>query len=154
MVFLEDTRQQPGQHKNVESYFRKAGIPLERSKLYVGDYQIANDGRRAVDTKSGVLELIADLHEQHERFAAECTRAQTAGIQLLILIEEKLPPGGLAAWESPKDSRGRKLTQSDPETLRKAMLTMTAKYGVRFRFCDARSTGRIIVEYLTEGVIP
>ena len=153
-MILEDTRQQAGKHNNVERYFTQTGIPWSRQALYVGDYIIANDGRRAVDTKSGVLELIADLHEQHERFAAECTRAQTAGIQLLILSEEKLPPGGLAAWESPKDSRGRKLTQSDPETLRNAMLTMTAKYGVRFRFCDARSTGRIIVEYLTEGVIP
>lgn len=154
MVFLEDSRQQPGQHKNIESYFRKIGVPLERCKLYVGDYAIANDQSRACDTKSGVLELIMDMHDQHERFAAECGRAQAAGIQLLILVEEKLPPGGLAAWQSPKDSRGRPLTRSDPETLRKALLTMTAKYGVRFRFCDARSTGRVIVEYLTEGVLP
>ncbi len=155
MVILEDTRQQAGKHKNIESYFSRAGIQIERCCLYVGDYAIANDQSRAVDTKQDVLEIAKDIMSgDHERFRSECERANNAGIKLLILIEEALPDGGLNSWQSPKDGRGRPLTTVQGAALRKAMLTMTLKYGVRFRFCDARQTGRLIAEYLAEGVLP
>lgn len=154
MILLEDTRQQAGKHKNLDSYFKRTGVQVERCALYVGDYAFANDMRRAVDTKSGVMELIMDLHQEHERFAAECERAQKAGIALLVLVEETLPEGGLAAWKAPVNRHGEPLTRSNPETLRRALHTMTAKYGVRFRFCSPNSTGRHIIEYLTEGVLP
>ena len=153
-MILCDTRQQPGKHENIEKYFQQLGIPYDRQALYVGDYAIAAAQGRAVDTKKDVLELIMDMHQDHERFKRECERAKAAGIDLLVLIEEVLPEGGLSAWESPKDRLGRARTSANPETLRKALLTMTAKYGVRFRFCHKRETGRIIVEYLTEGVMP
>ena len=105
MVILEDTRQQEGKHKNIENYFSKAGIQVERCCLYVGDYAIANDQSRAVDTKQDVLEIAKDiLSSDHERFKRECSRAQEAGIKLLILIEETLPDGGLVNWKPPKDS--------------------------------------------------
>lgn len=155
MVILEDTRQQEGKHKNIQNYFSRAGIQVERCCLYVGDYAIANDQSRAVDTKQDVLEIAKDImSSDHERFQRECQRAKEAGIRLLVLIEEELPEGGLIQWQSPKDSRGRALTAVKGESLRRAMLTMTVKYGVRFRFCDARQTGRIIAEYLAEGVLP
>ena len=153
-MILCDTRQQPGKHQNIDKYFEKTGIPFARQALYVGDYAIANDQCRAVDTKQDVMELLQDMHGDHDRFRRECERAQGAGIQLLILIEEVLPEGGLAAWKAPIGKDGKPRTQSDPERLRKALLTMTAKYGVKFRFCDSRETGRLIVEYLTEGVMP
>lgn len=155
MIILEDTRQQAGKHKNIQSYFDKTGIKYERCALYAGDYAIANDMSRAVDTKQDVLELAKDiLSSDHERFRSECARADAAGIRLLILVEEVLPNGGLSAWQSPMDSKGRPLTTVKGETLKRAMMTMTAKYGVRFRFCDARQTGRLIVEYLMEGCLP
>lgn len=155
MVILEDTRQQTGKHKNIDLYFKKTGIQTERCCLYVGDYAIANDQSRAVDTKQDVLEIAKDiLTADHERFRAECERADKAGIKLLVLIEEVLPDGGLVNWQSPTNSKGVLLTRAKGETLKRAMLTMTMKYGVRFRFCDARQTGRLLVEYLTEGVLP
>lgn len=155
MIILEDTRQQEGKHRNIESYFAKAGITVERCCLYVGDYAIANDQSRAVDTKQDVLEIAHDImSSDHERFRRECQRANDAGIKLLVLIEEELPEGGLANWKSPKDSRGRVLTAIKGESLKRAMLTITVKYGVRFRFCNSRQTGRIIAEYLAEGVLP
>lgn len=155
MLILEDTRQQAGKHKNITRYFDKAGIPWARQALYVGDYVIASDGSRAVDTKQDVIELAGNiLSSDHKRFSDECRRASEAGISLLVLIEERLPEGGLAAWQSPTDSAGHPLTLANPETLRRALLTMRAKYGVRFRFCDGRQTGRLLVEYLTEGIIP
>lgn len=154
-MILCDTRQQIGKHKNIDSYFEKTGISSERCALYVGDYVIANEQKRAVDTKQDVMELAKDImSEDHDRFKRECIRAMEAGIQLLVLVEEVLPSGGLSAWQSPSDSKGKALTRIKGESLRRAMLTMTAKYGVKFRFCDARQTGRLIVEYLAEGVLP
>ena len=155
MVILCDTRQQAGKHKNIDSYFSKAGITTARQALYVGDYAIASEQGRAVDTKQDVLEIAKDIMSaDHERFRAECERAKEAGIKLLVLVEETLPASGLCDWKSPTDAKGKPLTKISGESLRRAMLTMTVKYGVRFRFCDARQTGRIIVEYLAEGVLP
>ena len=108
-----------------------------------------------MDTKQDVLEISKDImSSDHDRFQRECVRAMEAGIKLLVLIEETLPEGGLASWKSPTDKYGKPLTAVKGDSLRRAMLTMTMKYGVRFRFCDARQTGRLIVEYLTEGVLP
>lgn len=154
-MILCDTRQQADKHLNIDSYFKKTGIPVDRCGLYVGDYVIANSQARSVDTKQDVLELAKDImSSDHERFRRECERAQNAGIALLILTEEQLPSGGLSEWQSPTTARGVPLTRASGESLKRAMLTMTAKYGVRFRFCRPSDTGRIIVEYLTEGVLP
>ena len=134
----------------------RCGHRVVRSKMLVGDYQLANDGRVAIDTKSGVLELIADIYHQHERFRRECELARDAGIQLIILTEEVLPDGRLDKWKSPvwksttKYHRaGDPMTKADPARLRKAMYTMQERYGVKFRFCDARSTGKQIIDLLT-----
>lgn len=154
-MILCDTRQQAGKHANIDAYFKKAGIQTDRCALYVGDYALANEQCRAVDTKQDVLELVKDImSSDHERFVRECLRAKEAGIQLLVLVEEVLPDGGLSAWQSPINSKGKPLTQVKGESLRRALLTMTVKYGVKFRFCDSRQTGRLIVEYLAEGVLP
>lgn len=154
-MILCDTRQQAGKHANIDAYFKKTGIPTDRCALYVGDYALANEQVRAVDTKQDVLELCKDImSSDHDRFKRECIRAMEAGIKLLVLVEEVLPDGGLSAWQSPVNSKGEPLTRIKGESLRRALLTMTAKYGVRFRFCDKRQTGRLIVEYLTEGALP
>lgn len=154
-MILIDTRQQPGKHDLIEAYLDKRGIPYDRCKLYVGDYAIANCQRRVVDTKSGVLELMMDVQsDHHETFSRELQRAKDAGIDLLVLVEEALPPGGLSAWVSPTNRQGKPLSSANPETLRRALLTLTAKYGARFRFVDRKDAARVLVEYLTEGVLP
>jgi ERCC4-type nuclease len=148
MVLYEDTRQQARKHLNVHSYCERAGIRIIRQALNVGDYQIAGKGDISVDTKMGVLELAGNVFQEHERFRAECLRAKECGIQLIILIEEALPGGRLDRWRSPVGRDGLPLTRFDPATLRKAMITMQTEYGVKFRFCDGRSTGRMLIEYL------
>lgn len=148
MVLLEDSRQQPGKHKNIEAYCRQEGIILRRSKLYVGDYQIANKGDIVVDSKASVAEIASNVFQEHDRFRDECIRAQEAGIKLIVLIEEVLPGGLLDNWRSPVGRDGRPLYRFDPKRLKKAMITMQDKYGVKFRFCDGRSTGKVLMEYL------
>lgn len=148
MVLLEDTRNQIGKHRNIEAYCRMTGIEIIRQALLVGDYMIANQGAVSVDTKQDVRELAMDVFQEHRRFRDECERAQKCGITLIVLTEETLPGGRLENWRSPVGRDGRPICRFDPKTLKKAMITMQEKYGVKFRFCDGRSTGKIMMEYL------
>lgn len=150
MVLLEDTRNQIGKHRNIEEYCRKAGIEIIRQALLVGDYMLTGpeSGGISVDTKQDVRELAMDIFQSHVRFRSECERAQRCGIQLIVLTEETLPGGRLENWQSPLDRDGRPKYRFDPAILKKAMITMQEKYGVKFRFCDGRSTGKVMLEYL------
>lgn len=154
MVLLEDSRQQPGKHKNIHAYCQQAGIEIIRSKLLTGDYMLSDPeyggikGDVAVDTKYGVPEIASDMFQQHERFRNELITAQKCGIKLIILIEEVLPGGRLDLWKPPLGRDGKPKYKFDPSILRKAMITMQEKYDVAFRFCDGRSTGRELIEYL------
>lgn len=148
LVLLEDTRNQIGQHDNIHRYCEQANVKIVRSKLYVGDYQIANQGGICVDTKASVGELASNCFQEHERFRRELIRAQESGIQLIVLTEESLPGGRLDQWRSPLDGSGCPRYRFDPAVLRKALITMQERYGVRFRFCDGRSTGKTLIAYL------
>jgi hypothetical protein len=150
MVLLEDTRNQPGKHKNIEAYCKQQGIEIVRTKLLVGDYMLtgAGSGGISVDTKYGVSEIAYDVFHQHDRWRAEMELAQKCGIQLIVLIEEVLPYGRLDLWRSPIGKDGLPMHKFDPAILRKALITMQDKYGCKFRFCDGRSTGKILIEYL------
>lgn len=148
MVLLEDTRNQIGKHRNIEAYCRMTGIEIIRQALIVGDYMIANQGGISIDTKQDVRELAMDVFQEHDRFRSECERAQKCGITLIILTEETLPGGRLENWRSPIGKDGLPMYRFSPVKLKKAMITMQEKYGVKFRFCDGRSTGRVMMEYL------
>ena len=148
MVLFEDCRNQVGKHKNIEAYCKQNGIEIIRHSLCVGDYQIANKGDIVVDTKQGVPELASNIFQEHKRFRAECERALKCEIQLIVLTEESLPYGRLDLWKSPVGRDGRPKYSFNPVQLRKAMLTMQEKYQVKFRLCDGRSTGKVLIEYL------
>ena len=150
MVLLEDTRNQVGKHKNIEDYCRRQGIEIIRSKLLVGDYMLTGEGSGgiSVDTKYGVPELASNCFQEHERFREECMTAQKCGIQLIVLTEEVLPGGLLENWRSPLGRDGKPRFLFDPARLKKVMITMQEKYQVKFRFCDGRSTGKVLLEYL------
>ena len=155
MILIEDTRNQVGKHRNIELYCERNGIELVRQKLDVGDYAFP-DGKISVDTKQDLLEISKDImSNDHRRFRAECQRAQEMGIQLIILTEELPPYGDVALWDVPlfKGSNkyhryGEPMTLVKPAALKKAMLTMTVKYGVKFRFCHRRETPRKVIKYL------
>lgn len=154
MILLEDTRNQPGKHKNIHAYCEEKGIKVVRQMLNVGDYMLAGPeyggikGDIAVDTKADVRELAMDLFQAHLRTRVQFERAQDYGIKLIVLIEEVLPGGKLVNWRSPLDRLGRPVCKFDPAVLRKVMITMQERYNVLFRFCDGRSTGRVLIEHL------
>lgn len=146
----EDSRQQIGKHKNIHQYCQQQGIKIVRTKLLVGDYMLTGPGTGgiSVDTKYGVSELAMDVFQSHERFRKELIRAQECGIQLIVLTEEALPEGRLDKWKIPLDRNGNPKHKFDPAILRKCLITMQEKYGVKFRFCDGRSTGKVLLAYL------
>lgn len=102
------------------------------------------------------MELCKDvMSSDHRRFRAECIRAKEAGIQLIILVEEFPPYGKVDLWEVPiwRNSNrwhryGDPMTRVDPRVFRKALITMTVKYGVKFRFCTRRQSPSRVIKYL------
>ena len=79
VILIEDTRNQVGKHKNVESYCRRMGIEIVRQKLDVGDYAFP-DGKISVDTKQDIMELFCDA----------AAWFPTEGICLLTIINDVL----------------------------------------------------------------
>ena len=151
MTILEDTRNQIGKHRNIQAYCKQTGIKIVRTKLLVGDYMLAGPGGGgiSVDTKTlGIPEIASNCFQEHERFRSMCQLAQSCGIRLIVLVEEVPPEGEVRNWVSPLDRYGKPKYKFDPGTLQKVMETMTERYGVQFRFCDGRSTGKVLLEYL------
>ncbi len=155
MILLCDTRQQEGKHKNIEAYCRRMGIEMVRQKCDVGDYMFPG-GSISVDTKQDLLELSKNImSSDHRRLRAECERAKELGIQLVFLVEEVPPFGKVDMWEIPRwktsnrfHRYGDPMTLVDPRTLRKAMITMVVKYGIRFEFCTKRQTPARLIKIL------
>lgn len=153
MIIVCDTRQQAGKHNLKERYFAEQGIATVRSKLIVGDYARLDNLTVAVDTKKDFVELAGNIcGGQHERFRAECELARKCGIRLVVLVEEVPPRGDLALWQAPKTKAGKPLTQVKGATLKKAMATMSERYGVEFMTTTKESAARAIIEILKEEV--
>lgn len=133
-------------------YFDKNGIEAVRMKLDVGDYMLDPYGRVSVDRKQNLTEVVGNVCQQHKRFSAECKRAMDSGIKLIILVEHG---GSIKTLEDVQNWVNPRLEVSpyavSGKRLYQIMRTYEAKYGVRWEFCDKRSTGRRIVELLTDN---
>lgn len=120
-------------------------------KLDVGDYMTDPPGRVSVDRKQNLIEVVANVCQQHERFTKECIRAKESGIKLIFLIEHG---GAIKTLEDVKEWKNPRLEVSpyavSGKRLYQIMKTYEAKYGVRWEFCNKRVTGRRIVELLNE----
>ena len=136
-MIIVDTRQQAGKHAKKEADFARLGVQTVRSKLIVGDYARLDNLTVAVDTKKDFVEL---------ELARKC------GIRLVVLVEEVPPRGDLALWQSPKTKAGKPLTQVKGATLKKAMATMSERYGVEFMTTTKENAASAIIEILKEEV--
>lgn len=167
MILLEDTRQQTKKHEIKHKWFSENGVEIRRTKLYVGDYTLPATQNICIDSKRSMLEITSNIcGEQHIRFREELKRAQEAGIQLYILVENRDGINSLAdvyAWENPRSKiqkwitmpsgqRRKVLKYPDAtrgETLARAMMTMQERYGVKFLFCHPDEAGERILQLLT-----
>jgi ERCC4-type nuclease len=145
-VVMVDTREQKN---HVTDYLNAHNIPNVRSKLFVGDYTLLHDQSVCVDRKQSLAEVCGNVCQQHDRFRAELERAQAAGIKLIMLVEHG---GKITSLDRVMDWVNPRLKTSpyavSGEKLHKIMVTLAAKYGVEWRFCQKRNTGKIICQIL------
>ena len=169
-VLIEDTRNQPGKHKNIHNFAEQNGIRIVRSKLTVGDYSLPTDQKICIDTKYGLAEVYGNMVQEHERFKRECDLAQQLGIRLVVLVEES----GIESiddvrhWKNPRYERymmlkaahkhgrfmGTKLPPKAPidsQRLERMMKTFAEHHGIEWRFCLKSETGLRICEILMGG---
>ena len=150
MVIIEDTRNPASKHANIRTQIEALGHKIIRSKLLVGDYTLSTSQAVCIDTKANLQEVAGNLCQQHERFRAECLRAQEAGIRLIILIEHG---GAIKSIDDVRHWQNTRLKTS-PKAITGArmaavMESMAAKYGIEWQFCVKSQTGKRIVEILS-----
>lgn len=135
--------------------------------------------RISVDTKKDLGEVTSNISgKSHSRFRDECILAQQNGIKLIVLVEHSRFIRSLddvSNWTNPRRygyckkygisvrgdieaniaefvSHGGAKPPIQGAQLAKAMKTMSEKYGVIWKFCDKKDTGRVILDILTGGV--
>ena len=146
MILIEDTRNKEGKHSNVRRYCEKHGIELVRQALPVGDYMFP-DGNISIDTKENLQEVASNLlnRKDSSRFWREVRKARELGLKLFVLIESGpsvLNINQVPKWKSKYSTvTGRRLVDE--------MIRLEMAYGIVWKFCDKRSTGRVIIEILS-----
>lgn len=150
MTLIEDTRNKVGKHKNIAAYCQRCGIELVREKLDYGDYMFPG-GHISIDTKQNLEEVASNLlnrsHRDSIRFWNEVRNAHKNGIKLVILVEhggEIKTINDVPKWKS-------KYSQVTGRRLIDEMIRTEMAYGVRWCFCDRRSTAKRIIEILSGG---
>ena len=171
MIFIHDTRDQIGKHKNLEDWMEKNGHTLIRSKMYVGDIALLHNQSVCIDLKSlGLTEVYSNLVQSHNRFRDECIRAKEANIKLIVLVEEKSVRelSEVKNWINPQRVRWERQKaynewlidhgkepnkQTKPpvssERLMGMMDAMNQKYGVEWYFCHPDRVGEFVYRILT-----
>ena len=171
MVFIHDTRDVKGKHKILEEWMAREGHTLIRSKMYVGDIALLHDQSRCIDLKSlGLAEVYSNIVQAHNRFRDECVRAKEAGIELIVLVEDKTVRNidEVHLWQNPQQAVWEKKKamhkwyedhgkHPDPlpkppvssERLAGMMKAMTEKYGVEWFFCHPLRVGEFVYRLLT-----
>lgn len=123
-------------------------MELVRSKLPFGDYALVPSV--AVDTKKDMEEIAANIcGKEHTRFINECKAAKAAGCTLVILVENTVGIRELSqvhTWINPRAIYSKNCVQGD--RLKKAMETISERYGVRFDFCQPEESAERILAIL------
>lgn len=151
MVIQIDSREKAHAITRILAEFNSQGVQYFVSKLPVGDYMTLDNAKLVIDRKQNLQELCGNVIQQRSRFVAELERAKRYGIKLIILCEH----GGniktltdVMHWENPRLKESPLAVSG--ERLFKILSAMSKKYDVGILFCDKRSTGRRIIEILSE----
>ena len=134
---------------HIKDYFDRHGIEWKVKALNVGDYQIDGNPTVSVDRKATLEELSRNLMNRSDssRFWREVRRSHEHGIKLVVLIESGRTVKNInevVKWKSKYSHvTGRRLIDE--------MIRLEMAYGIRWAFCDRRSTGQRIVGILSEG---
>lgn len=150
MFLIEDTRNKIGKHDLKHKVWSKDGDKVHRCALPVGDYALFP--RVSIDTKESMLEIAQNIggsSAEHERFRRELQLAQEYGCKLYVLIENDegiRELNQVQYWGNPRLRYSTRAIKG-PQ-LMKAMLSMEARYGVKFMFCTPSESPGVIRELL------
>ena len=141
MIILADTRQKCSKHNNIETYCKANGITLIPMALQVGDYMLPN-GKCAIDTKATIAEMAIDAYTDKKSLNKKYRKCYEQGIKLIVLVEEEISSlQELCEWKS-------KHTKINGRMLLDLIHTLQISYGIKFKFCNKKDTGRVLVELL------
>lgn len=148
-MILIDTREKTDKIKHITGYFDKHGIPHDRTKLYIGDYQRADNPLLLIDRKQNLMEIATNIVNDHGRFKRELDRLSAIGAKMYILVEEKLDSiEDVAQWKSPVKKDGTPYVRMSGATLYKYMKSWQYKHNIEFVFCDKKYTANVILKLL------
>ena len=149
MTIQVDTREKARAITKVLAEFDKQGVVHISSKLYVGDYMSFDNPRLVIDRKQNLLEVAANLVQQHDRFLNEIKRANAAGIKIIFLVEHGYGIKSIedvAEWDNPRCKESKFAISG--ARLYKLIKVLCAHHNVDFLFCDKNETGKKIIELL------
>ncbi len=146
MRIIVDSREKKNQH--VLDYFDRHNIDYTVQKLDVADYQIEGNDKVVIDRKQNLSELSRNLmnRKDHSRFYKELRRSKEAGIKMFVLCEH----GGKIRSIKDVQLWNDKYSMVSGRALMDEIYRAHISYNIEFVFCDKRSTGRRIVEILSE----
>lgn len=147
-LVIVDSREKPQAIRSILTYFDRHGIAYEKRALKTGDYTLEGHGDVVIDRKQSLQELAHNLlSPDRARFYREIRRARESGIRLIILCEH----GGIhnlddiKKWHNPYG----KVTG---KALADAIFRLEVSYSVPVIFCSKKSTGKMIIDLLTNTV--
>lgn len=151
-VIYVDTREKQRAIQKILAHFGKVGRNVIRQKLDVGDYMLTPDGNLSVDRKQNLAELAVNFGKDRPRFVAECKRAMSRDVKLVILVEHG---GAIKDIESVREWKNPRLAVSpyalSGPRIYQLMKTFEKRYNVQWEFCCKQTTGKKILEILSRG---
>ena len=150
MVIIVDTREKPRAIRKILEEFDRQGIDVVRRALSFADY--ADPARLpgiVIDRKQNLLEVASNVVQGRPRLVREIERCNRAGCRLVFLVEH----GGqirsledVIRWKNPRLKESPMAVSGD--RLFRIMKAMEGYYGIEWRFCDKRRTGKEIIRIL------
>lgn len=142
-IIICDTREKKNDH--VIKYFERHGIEYRIDTIETGDYLNTESPHLRVERKGGLQELSMNMFAKKRQFMNEVRRAHDGGLRMVVLCEEpKIRTlAEVAGWVN-------KYGKVSGRRLQDEIYKLEVGYNIPVIFCDKRSTGRKIVEILSE----
>lgn len=148
-MLLIDTREHKDKIQHIMRELNRRHTAYDRTKLYIGDYQRADNPLLVIDRKQNLLEIASNIIQDHSRFKKELERLSAIDGKMYILVEEKLDcTEDVSLWKSPIRKDGTPYTRMSGSVLYKYMMSWKYKHNIEYVFCDKKETGRKILELL------
>ena len=142
-MYYFDTLEKKNDH--IKKYFDRHQIPYTLQRLKTADYWNDENPNVLIDKKYGLLELAQNLcSDDKSRFWNEVRRSHKDKQKLIILVESSKIRSlqDVSEWKS-------KYTRLSGSRLQAEMYRVGIAYNIQFEFCSKQSTGKRIIELLS-----